>query len=413
MTHRNRWLGGVAVLALAAGGALVARHAFAVQPYQPPVAMDALTPAAADERDTQIAVWHVALSADTGSALVLGQLAALHAQRARETGQFGDYGIAETYARHSLARRTQRNGATAATLISVLLAQHRFLDAMQVADELVRREPDIPPYHAIRGEVALELGRYDVARESFMHVWPHRAQPAIAPRVARWLEVTGRVPEARRLLTDAMAQVRSRRDVPRESQAWFSLRLGDLEWRSGHARAAAAAYTEGLAVRPGDPRLLTAMALLAAHQQQGSAARTWAERAVAAQPEVTTLLALARASEAAEDTAQARAAATAVATLVDTTAGLPHRDWLLWQLDHGQQVPAILRLALDDLVVRQDVYGFDLVAWALHCSGRDHEAQDMMQRALAMGTRDPLLQRHAAAIETALAASTRQVAGRQ
>ena len=41
------------------------------------------------QRDEQIRVWRQALAADTGSALVLGQLAALHLQRAREGGGWG------------------------------------------------------------------------------------------------------------------------------------------------------------------------------------------------------------------------------------------------------------------------------------------------------------------------------------
>lgn len=400
MSTRTRRLGiPVATLLLVAGGALVTWQSLAVRPYQPPVASAVLAPAVQNERDTQIAVWNVALAADTGSALVLGQLAALHAQRARETGAFSEYGIAEGYARHSLARRTQRNGASAATLISVLLAQHRFVDAMDVANDLVSREPDIPPYQAIRGEVALELGRYDVAREAFTLVWPHRAQPAIAPRVARWLEITGRAPEARRLLSEALTHVVGRRDVADETQAWFFLRLGDLEWRSGHPRAAASAYQNGLVVRPADPRLLTAMSRLAAHMHRGDDARTWAERAVAAQPDVTTLLALAMALEVSGDRVGARDAAAAVASLVDTTAGLPHRDWLLWQLDHGEDVAHILQLASNDVAIRPDVYGLDLLAWALHKSGRRAEARAMMQRALALGTVDPLLQQHAEALK--------------
>ena len=59
------------------------------------------------ERDVQISVWHKALDADPTSAIVLGQLAALHAQRAREGGTWDDYVQAESYARRSIAKRTR------------------------------------------------------------------------------------------------------------------------------------------------------------------------------------------------------------------------------------------------------------------------------------------------------------------
>lgn len=405
MSPRHRkWIRLGAALATAGAATGIALwYTLAVRPYQLPtatadVARHQSTETSGAIRDEQIAVWHQALAADTGSALVLSQLAALHAQRARESGSFDDYRTAEQYARHSLARRTHRNGAAAATLVAVLLAQHRFADAMGIADTLVQREPDVPVYRAIRGEVALELGQYDTARVAFTSIWSLRTQPAIAPRVARWLELTGRIAEARQLLQRAQRELASRRDVPAETQAWFALRVGDLEWRGGHPRAAARSYRAGLVRRPDDPRLLTAMARLATQQGRAREAQQWAERAVAAQADATTLLALARAREAAGDVAQAREVAAAVATLVAGSASV-HRDWWLWQLDHRQQVAEIRARAMAELSTRADVYGYDLVAWALHREGRHADARAMMRKALALGTIDPQLQAHAEALE--------------
>jgi len=107
------------------------------------------------ERDVQIRVWNQALAADPTSALVLGQLAALHLQRGREGGTFDEYVAAETLARRSLEKRTDRNSGTAATLVSALLAQHRFVEARTVAAELVAREPDVPEYRAALADVSM------------------------------------------------------------------------------------------------------------------------------------------------------------------------------------------------------------------------------------------------------------------
>jgi len=51
-----------------------------------------------------------------------------------------------------------------------------------------------------------------------------------------------------------------------------------------------------------------------------------------------------------------------------------------------------------ELKTRRDVYGYDLQAWALHKDGRDPEARVAIRRALAWGTLDPQLVRHAAEI---------------
>jgi len=52
--------------------------------------------------------------------------------------------------------------------------------------------------------------------------------------------------------------------------------------------------------------------------------------------------------------------------------------------------------------VRQDVYGWDLLAWALHKAGRDSEATAAMGKALSLGTRDAMLFYHAAMIQNSL-----------
>lgn len=78
-----------------------------------------------------------------------------------------------------------------------------------------------------------------------------------------------------------------------------------------------------------------------------------------------------------------------------------HRAWSVYLLDHNLRVAEVLQKAQDELVERKDIYGYDLVAWALHKSGRDAEATTMMREALKLHTPDPLLRRHAEAIAKA------------
>ena len=151
----------------------------------------------------------------------------LFRSRAREGGTWDDYLKAEDFARRSLGKRTNRNASTAVTLVSVLLAQHRFTEARDIAVDLVKREPDIPEYRATLGEVAMELGDYAVADSMFRSVWEQRSKLSIAPRVARWLELTNHVREARALLATSRDEAVSRREVAKETKAWFHMRVGD------------------------------------------------------------------------------------------------------------------------------------------------------------------------------------------
>ena len=72
--------------------------------------------------------------------------------------------------------------------------------------------------------------------------------------------------------------------------------------------------------------------------------------------------------------------------------------WSLFLLDHDRRVPEVLAHIRRELETRHDVYGYDLLAWALHKEGRHAAARAAMTQALALGTDDPLLLRHAAAI---------------
>jgi Flp pilus assembly protein TadD len=78
-----------------------------------------------------------------------------------------------------------------------------------------------------------------------------------------------------------------------------------------------------------------------------------------------------------------------------------HRAWSLYLLDHDREVAHVLQKVRQELVTRRDVYGYDLLAWALHKSGRDAEALVPMRRALSLGTRDAMLHYHAGVIELA------------
>lgn len=350
------------------------------------------------QRDEQIEVWSQALTADPVSALVMGQLAGLHMQRAREGGSYDDYLRAESYARKSLAIRTQRNGKTAVTLVSVLLAQHRFAEAQQVARELLHRESDIPQYRSLLGEVSMEMGDYATAGLMFDSVWTERAHLSNAPRLARWLELNNHIREARRILLGARNEARSRRDVTKETQAWFELRVGEFELRAGRPRAAKSAFLAGLEIEPNDHRLMAAMARLSMESDKPRDAIEWGERAIAAQLDPGTLGVVGDAYEALGDTAKSNEYFRTLEVALSAETGPFHRASSLFLLDHNLRVADVLAKAQEELKQRKDIYGYDLVAWALFKAGRTAEASEMMRQAMQLNTPDPLLLRHQAAI---------------
>jgi tetratricopeptide (TPR) repeat protein len=352
--------------------------------------------------DADIAFFARRAAADPRGAADRLQLAALYARRAHASGAPADWVRAESLARRSLALRAAHNTRALAVLAGALVAQHRFAEAEAAAAALERAEPWVPGHRALRGEVLLELGRYDAARAVFDSLRIVATEAAVAPRYARWLELTGDVAASRRLLEAALAEARRARHMTRDQRAWYWWRLADFELRQGRRRAARRALDGGLAVAPDDGRLLLTEAGLLVAEGRWRAAVRAGEAALARATDLTPLVVLADAYRGAGDTARAADALRALEAAVAASPEPLHRQWALALLDHERSADLIYRQACAELASRRDVYGYDVAAWAALASGRPAEARSLMDSALALGTRDPLLRRHAAAIDAAL-----------
>jgi tetratricopeptide (TPR) repeat protein len=102
------------------------------------------------------------------------------------------------------------------------------------------------------------------------------------------------------------------------------------------------------------------------------------------------------------DTAQAEEYFRTMEIAVAGQPGAYHRAWSLFLLDHDRRVPEVLANVRAELETRKDVYGYDLLAWALHKSGLNIDARAAMTMAMSMGTQDAMLFYHAGVIDYAL-----------
>jgi len=355
-------------------------------------------------RERDIAFFEGRVNDDTLGASDRSQLAALYMDRARATGGFTDYERAERLARRSLALRTEHNSQTFGLLASALLARHDFAQALAVAKTADSLDPGVPRHVALLGEIELEIGDYEAASTHFASIHFDADQFTILARVARWRELTGHADAARRLLGIAVAKVDRRDDLPREQVAWFHYRLGELELRTGHLDSAAAAYRRGLEIFPEDYRILGGLARLAGARGDWKQAVEYGNEAIAIQLDPATLGTISEAYAALGDSGQSAQYARAMATSALRQPGPIHRAWGLFLLDHGTKddVARVLAKTRIEMRTRHDVYGYDLLAWALHKQGRDGDARVAMQRALAQHTEDAQLLYHAGVIERAL-----------
>ena len=364
--------------------------------------------AAGVQRRQEIAFYDRRLREDPRSALDMAQLAALQMEEGRMTGDERAFVRAESLARKSLGERTRRNGRGAALLVNALLAQHRFGEATVVARELVTFDPEIPAYRALLAEVLMEIGDYDEAIGLLGSIRARRADLGIAPRFARWAELTGQLAGARRILREARDEAYTRSDLTVEQRAWFSVRLADFELRHGHVRAASAAIERGMREAPDDWRLVLARARVESVRGAWRKAIASADHILAnvPSPDALALLADANASLGQdEEAASFRIALEGIARRQD---GQVHRSWALSLLNSSSDVDTIVALAAADTLVRRDVHTLDLLAWSLHRSNRSAESLPIMRRAMRLGSREPVMRYHAGVIE--LAAGNREAA---
>ena len=205
---------------------------------------------------------------------------------------------------------------------------------------------------------------------------------------------------ARHYLKQAIVDVDRRDDLPRDQVAWFHYRLGDLELRAGNVAAADSEFLAGLARHPDDVRVLGGLSRAALAHGDWQKAVDFGERATSVQLDPATLGTVSRAYAELGDTAQAASYARAMSVSALKQPGVIHRAWGLFILDHGtaRDRADVLRRARLELRDRKDVYGHDLVAWALYRNGQGGEARKEMKLALAQHTEDVMLAEHARAI---------------
>ena len=364
-----------------------------------------------DALEQDIVFYEARAARDTAGAADRGTLAALYLQRARETGAHSDIVRAESLARRSLELRAAHNTGTNVSLISSLVEQHRFAEAREIAQRLVQQsagDPNLGQYLALLGEVSLEAGDYAGARAAFDSLsGPSRGTLGIAPRIARWLEIQGKTDAARRVVYRVTALADSTPHLRREHVAWFHLRMADIEMRSGRLRGAGKALETASSILPSDYRILAAETHLAALQNDWRRVIELGDRTIALVLDPSTVGLIGEAYAALGDTAKAEEYYRTMEVAVTGQPGAFHRATGLFMLDHGRSAAEIESKARHELATRPDIYGHDLLAWALHKRGKHVEARAEMARALRMGTRDALLFYHAGMIERALGDSRR------
>jgi len=339
------------------------------------------------------------IKANPQDAVSYNLLAGQYVRQARETGDVSGYQRAEAALKESV-RLLPNYGPANASLASVYYAQHDFLPALELAQQVYEQNPKLADALVTIGDAQLALGNYQEAEAAYQELSDRGKTPPILARLAAFEELKGNPAKALELMR-AAARAALELGGTRESVAWYVLRVGDLYYNTGEIKEAGAYYEASLRVFDNYPLALAGLGKVYAAEGNYEEAVTYYQRAINIVPQPDFLAAL---GDIYTVTGQPDRADIQYETVeyIGKLAALNqqvyNRQLTNFYSDHDLKLKEALRLALNELESRQDVYGYDAVAWAAYKNGKFAEAQIMMEQAMALGTRDARLYYHAGMI---------------
>jgi tetratricopeptide (TPR) repeat protein len=338
------------------------------------------------------------------------RLGVAYLQKARETGDVTYYNLAAKALEKSLELEATRPEAAAATrhLATVYYSEHRFGEALALAQKAIDLNPaDVTPY-ALIGDARSEAGDYEKAWAAYRQL--HNSENVqSATSSVQYLEQSRESAE-KFLIGDtksAIDHMRRAVDIsvesrmPRESVAWSQFALGEDYFQTGDLSNAKAAYLDALKTYPDYHRALAGLAKVSCAEGNLSGAMDLYKKAIDVIPLPAYATALGDVYAKAGNAVEAKKQYDLVEYIGRLNAfnqTVYNRELSVFYADHDVHLQQALELARKEFEIRHDIYTWDALAWALYKNSQPQEAASAMKEALRLETNDPLLLYHAGMI---------------
>jgi tetratricopeptide (TPR) repeat protein len=355
------------------------------------------------DTDRRIEFWQARVRTNPRDDISWTNIGDLFDIKGRQTGDIGNFISAQAAYTTALdiAPRSMSALIGAARIDATL---HDFSGALVAAAAVLELDPGANGALGIIFDASLELGDLEAARQALALLADRVESPAVLSRQARLAFITGDAAAALELSAQALQFASDSGDAP-ASIAFYNYAHAEYALLAGDIDAAAAGYRAALIALPGYPAAIfgEGRVELARGDLVGAIGHLEAATAALPRPDMLAYLgdlyALAgRDADAADKYATVEfihgLAAADGARVYD-------REYVNFLADHDRSPTGAATLAISELVVRQDVYGYDALAWALHAAEQDAAALEPAQRSLAAGTVDARLLIHAGLIELA------------
>ena len=339
-------------------------------------------------------------------------------QKARETGDITYYDLAEQTLKKALVLAPQdfRAADPLVHMASVYMGEHRFSDALAYAQKAIGLGSGSLPAFAIEGDAYTDMGDYDDAAAAYntVHVLGRATSSPVAiaymdnSRVAYLRYLHGDSAEAIGLMKGALAAALET-NIPRENLAWLYFELGERYFQAGDLANADLSYQSGITADPNHYRSLAGLAKVRAAQGRFEESVQLYQRSIAIIPfpvYVAELGDVYKKLGRRKEAQQQYDLVEYIGHLSKLNRVLANRELALFYADQRIKLPEALELARKELEIRHDIYTWDTLAWVLYGNGRDQEAAEAINKALALHTNDSLLLFHAGMIYHGLGRDT-------
>src|SRR5687768_12190143 len=140
------------------------------------------------------------IKANPEDAVSYALLAEQYARQARETGDTSGYERAEAALKETL-RALPNYGQANAALASVYYAQHEFIPALELAQQVYEGNPMITDALVTIGDAQMALGNYPEAEAAYKELSEQNATPPVLARLAAFEELMGNPQESLDLMS--------------------------------------------------------------------------------------------------------------------------------------------------------------------------------------------------------------------
>lgn len=350
--------------------------------------------------DGGIAFFEDRLAIDPTNSVFASQLVARYLRRFRLTAELEDLERAEVLAREALDVDPDR--ATARSrMASVLLAQHRFADALKEAERAVGSDGADLGAWSVLFDAAFAAGRYNRARRALTRL--DRGTVTRKVQQAFWLDALGRSESAYGSLDAACRRMAtwSRPAI----HGWCLVELAGIELSRNGPRAAATLYARALEVVPGYRAAVEGLADLAyARDDLVEAERLYRRITVDAHPDLYLRLAELRRLQGDETAALGYERAFLRVAERSDAGPLYARPLALYYAERGE-LDLALAVARRDADRRPTVESRDVLAWVRFRRGDLDAALAASNEAFGWGAPSPTMMYHRARILEAMGSS--------